>query len=45
MDPAFNPLVRRDDSSLNVVRDEFNFYQRQEVLTRTKIYKPLKDKI
>lgn len=41
--PAFNPLVRRDDPSLNMQKDEFNFYQGREVLTRTQVYRPLKD--
>lgn len=42
-DPSYNPLVRRDDPSLNIQKDEFNFYQGREVLTRTQVYKPLKD--
>lgn len=42
-DPAFNPLIRIDDSKSNLIKDEFNFYQRPQVLTRTQIYKPLKD--
>jgi hypothetical protein len=43
VDPAFNPLVRIDDPSQNIQKDEFNFYQSKEVLTRTQVYKPLKD--
>lgn len=42
-DPSFNPLVRVDDPSQNIQKDEFNFYQGPEVLTRTQVYKPLKD--
>jgi hypothetical protein len=42
-DPSFNPLIRRDDPSQNIQKDEFNFYQGREVLTRTQVYKPLKD--
>mgnify|MGYP000954852170 CR=1 FL=1 len=42
-DPAFNPLIRRDNPLANIQKDEFNFYQRPEILTRTQIYKPLKD--
>lgn len=42
-DPSFNPLVRRDDPTANVIKDEFNYYQRPQVLTRTQVYKPLKN--
>jgi|688.fasta_scaffold1291214_1 hypothetical protein len=27
IDPSFNPLIRRDDPSQNIQKDEFNFYQ------------------
>ena len=42
-DPSFNPLIRRDDPSQNIQKDEFNFYQRPEVLTKTHVYKPLRE--
>jgi hypothetical protein len=28
VDPSFNPLIRKDDPSQNVIPNEFNFYQR-----------------
>lgn len=40
--PAWNPLVRVDDETKNVVDHEFNYYQKPEFLTQTGIYKPLK---
>ena len=42
-DLSYNPLIRKDNPSLNIQKDEFNFYQGPEVLTRTQVYKPLKD--
>ena len=45
VDPSFNPLIRRDDPSLNIQKEEFNFYQRPEVLTKTHVYKPLREGI
>lgn len=41
IDPSFNPLIRRDDPTLNVNEREFNNYQRPEVLTLTSVAKPL----
>lgn len=42
VDPSFNPLIRRDDQTLNVGQNEFNHYQRPEVLTMSTVTKPLK---
>ena len=41
-DPSYNPLIRRDNPSLNVGANEFNTYQRPQVLTLTGVTKPLK---
>lgn len=41
-DPSFNPLIRRDDPTQNIAQDEFNFYQRPEVLSMSTLTKPLK---
>ena len=41
-DPSYNPLIRRDNPSLNVGPNEFNHYQRPEILTMTALTKPLK---
>lgn len=43
INPSYNPLIRRDNTHLNIQKDEFNFYQGPEILTRTQVYKPLKD--
>lgn len=42
IDPSYNPLIRRDNPTLNVGDKQFNNYQMPEILTMTGITKPLK---